>query len=157
VEAKLNIGGIFSSEEELADIIRSRRICYDTEPYYTTTKGQLVQIGYQINLYGTFPQADKKPSPDDREFRKVLQDVRKVAEALSNTCDPLHMCESTIEDSNTISYSHDRKMRADVTVHIPVFDQQNFGHPVNRHIEETVGLAGKILEAAGVRRKHWVD
>ncbi len=157
MEAKLNIAGIFSSEEELAETIRSRRICYDTEPYYTTKKGQLLQIGYQINLYGTFPQADGKPSPDDLDFRKVLRDVRKVAEALSNTCDPLHMCESTIEDSNTVSYSHDRKMRPDVTVHIPVFDQQNFGHPVDRNIEETIGLAGKILEAAGVRRKHWED
>ncbi len=157
MEAKLNIRGIFSSEEEMTGVIRSRRICYDTEPYYTTTKGQLVQIGYQINLYGTFPQTDKKPSPDDPEFRKVLRDVRKVAEALSNTCDPLHMCESTIEEANTISYSHDRKMRPDVTVHIPVFDQEHFGHPVDSHIEETVGLAGKILEIAGVRRKRWED
>ena len=157
MEAKLNITGIFSSEKELAETIRSRRICYDTEPYYVAHKGQLVQIGYQINIYGTFPQSDKKPSPDDPEFRSVLQDVRKIAETLSNTCDPLHMCESTIEDSNEISYSHDRAMRPDVTVHIPVFDQENFGHPVDRRIEETAALAGKMLEAAGVRRKHWED
>ena len=157
MEAKLNIAGIFSSDEELAETIRNRRICYDTEPYYTTKKGRLVQIGYQINLYGTFPLTDKKPSPDDHEFRSVLRDVRKIAEALSNTCDPLHMCESTIEDSSNISYSRDRKMRPDVTVHIPVFDQQDFGHPVTQLIEDTIHLAGKILETAGVGRKHWED
>ena len=83
--------------------------------------------------------------------------MRKIAEALSNTCDPLHMCESTIEDSTNISYSRDRKMRPDVTVHIPVFDQQDFGHPVTQLIEDTIHLAGKILETAGVRRKHWED
>jgi hypothetical protein len=157
VEAKLNIAGIFASEEELADTVRNRKVCYDTEPYYATKKGRLVQIGYQINLYGTFPQTDKKPSPDGHEFGRVLGDVRKIAEALSKTCDPLHMCESTIEDSNNISYSRDRKMRPDVTVHIPVFDQQDFGHPVTKHIEDTIHLAGKILEGAGVRRKHWED
>ena len=157
MEAKLNISGIFASEEELAETIRSRKVCYDIEPYYITKKGTLDQIGFQINLYGTFPQTDMKPSPDDREFGSVLRDVRKIAEALSNTCDPLHMCESSIEDSNTVSYSHDRKMRADVTVHIPVFDQQRFGHPVDKHIEETVTMAGRILEAAGVRKKHWED
>jgi len=157
VEAKLNISGIFASEEELAETIRSRKVCYDIEPYYITKKGTLDQIGFQINLYGTFPQTDMKPSPDDREFGSVLRDVRKIAEALSNTCDPLHMCESSIEDSNTVSYSRDRKMRADVTVHIPVFDQQRFGHPVDKHIEETVTMAGRILEAAGVRKKHWED
>ena len=157
MEAKLNISGIFASEEELAETIRSRKVCYDIEPYYITKKGTLDQIGFQINLYGTFPQTDMKPSPDDREFGSVLRDVRKIAEALSNTCDPLHMCESSIEDSNTVSYSRDRKMRADVTVHIPVFDQQRFGHPVDKHIEETVTMAGRILEAAGVRKKHWED
>jgi hypothetical protein len=156
MDAKLNIAGIFRSEEELSETIRKRRICYDIEPYYNTTKqGQMVQIGYQINMYGTFPPADEDASPDDREFPKVLRDVRKVAEALSNTCNPLHMCEATILDSNTISYAHERKMRPDVTVHIPIFDQQNFGHPVDRRIEDTAIAAGRILEAAGVRKKTW--
>jgi hypothetical protein len=158
VDAKLNISGVFSSEEQLSETIRGRKICYDTEPYYNTTKqGQLLQIGFQINIYGTFPASDKKPSVDDPEFFRVLRDVRKIALSLSNTCDPLHMCEATIVDSNTISYSQDRRMRPDVTVHIPVFDQERFGHPVDAHIEETVQMAGKLLEAAGVRKKKWED
>ena len=156
VESKLKIAGIFKSEEELSEIISRRRVCYDIEPYYNTIKqGQLLQIGYQINLYGTFPETDTKPSPDDLEFPKILRDVRNIAEALSNTCNPLHMCEATIAESNTISYSRERDMRPDVTVHIPVFDQEHFGHPVTRHIEDTVHLAGKILEAAGVRKRKW--
>jgi hypothetical protein len=158
VDAKLNMAGLFKSEEELSETIRRRKICYDIEPYYNTTKkGQLLQIGYQVNIYGTFPEPDKNPSLDDPEFRRILRDVRNVAEALSNTCNPLHMCEATIEDSTTISYAHERKMRPDVTVHIPIFDQQHFGHPVDKHIEETAELAGKILESAGVKKKTWED
>lgn len=156
MDAKLNIAGIFNSQEDLAETVFRRRICYDIEPYYNTTKqGELLQIGFQINIYGTFPESDKKPSVDDKEFSRILRDVRNVAEALSNTCNPLHMCEATIEDSTSITYSQERKMRPDVTVHIPVFDQQHFGHPVDRHIEETVQLAGKILEAGGVHKKRW--
>jgi len=156
MDAKLNIAGLFKSEEELTETIRKRRICYDIEPYYNATKqGQMIQIGYQINFYGTFPLSDEEASPDDREFPGVLRDVRKVAEALSNTCNPLHMCEATIEESSSVTYSPDRKMRPDVTVHIPVFDQQHFGHPVDEKIEDTVYLAGRILEAAGVRKKKW--
>jgi len=67
------------------------------------------------------------------------------------------MCEATIEESNTISYAHERKMRPDVTVHIPIFDQQHFGHPVDKRIEDTAIEAGKILEAAGVKKKTWED
>lgn len=158
MDAKLNITGIFTSETDLAETIRKRKICYDIEPYYNTTKqGQMVQIGYQINMYGTFPEYDNKPSLDDPEFQRILRDVRNVAEALSNTCDPLHMCEATIEDSTTISYAHERKMRPDVTVHIPIFDQQHFGHPVDKHIEDIAQLAGKILESVGVKKKTWED
>ncbi len=158
MDAKLAIEGLFASDAELAEVVRRRKMCYDTEPYYRTQAGgKLVQIGFQLNIYGTFPSTDAKPSPDDPEFRRVLRDVRRVAEALSNTCDPLHMCDATIVDSNEISYSHDRRMRPDVTVHIPVFDQKNFGHPVDKTIEDTLAMAGKLLEAAGVQRKHWTE
>jgi len=157
MEPKLNIKGLFSSEQELHDTVKRRRICYDTEPYYNTTKkGGLVQIGFQINLYGTFPEPETA-TPDDSNFSKVLRDVRKVAEALSNTCDPLHMCEATIIDSNSLTYSPDRKMRPDVTVHIPVFDQKNFGHPVDENTRNTVNMACKMLESAGVHKTRWQD
>lgn len=157
MEDKLNIKGLFENEQELFDTVKKRKICYDSEPYYRTKKGALIQIGYQLNIYGTFPEGHADATPDDPEFGKVLSDVRRVAEALSNTCDPLHMCEATILDSNTVTYAHERKMRPDVSVHIPVFDQQNYGHPVDEKIRHTLEMAGKILESAGVRKKQWQE
>jgi hypothetical protein len=155
LENKLNIKGLFESEQELLDVIKKRKICYDSEPYYRTKKGELIQIGYQLGIYGTFPEGHKNATPDDPEFGNVLRDVRRVAEALSNTCDPLHMCEATIIDSNTVTYAHERKMRPDVTVHIPVFDQENYGHPVDDKVRNTLEMAGKILESAGVKKIRW--
>ena len=134
MEYKLNIKGLFENEQELLDTIKRRKACYDSEPYYKTKKGGLIQIGYQLNIYGTFPEEHKNATPDDTEFGNVLSDVRKVAEALSNTCDPLHMCDAAIIDSNTVTYAHERKLRPDVTVHIPVFDQKDYGHPVDDRI-----------------------
>jgi hypothetical protein len=157
VEYKLNIAGLFANEQELYDTVINRKMCYDSEPYYRTKKGELLQIGFQLNLYGTFPEGHKNAAPNDPEFGRVLADVRKVAEALSNTCDPLHMCEATILDSSTVTYAHERKMRPDVTVHIPVFDQENYGHPVDEKTRKTLELAGKILEGAGVRKIRWQD
>jgi len=157
MEYKLNIGGLFKNEQELLDAVKKRKICYDSEPYYRTKKGELIQIGYQLNIYGTFPEGHMSATPDDPEFSKVLYDVRRVAEALSNTCDPLHMCEATIIDSNTVTYARERKMRPDVTVHIPVFDQQNYGHPVDDKIRKTLEMAGRILEEAGVQKIRWQE
>jgi hypothetical protein len=157
VEHKLNIEGLFETEQEVRDIVKKRNICYDFEPYYRASKGQLIQIGFQLNIYGTFPEGHMNATPDDPEFSNVLRDVRRVAEALSNTCDPLHMCEAMIIDSNTVTYAHERKMRPDVTVHVPVFDQQTYGHPVDDKIRNTLEMAGKILEGAGVQKERWQE
>ena len=157
MEYKLNIEGLFATEQELYETVKKRKICYDFEPYYRTGKGQLVQIGFQLNIYGTFPDGHMNSTPDDPEFGNVLSDVRRVAEALSNTCDPLHMCEATIIDANNVTYAHERKMRPEVTVHVPIFDQQNYGHPVDDKIRDTLEMAGKMLEGAGVQKDRWQE
>ena len=62
-----------------------------------------------------------------------------------------------IQDSASVSYSDERERRPDVTVYIPVFDQEHFGHPVDDRISKAVSLAGKILEQAGVQKDRWHD
>ena len=156
MDTALNIKGLFSSSGELSDVITRRKVCYDTEPYYLSTKGHgLAQIGFQINLYGTFEDPVHGATPDSPEYGRAVTDIRKIAEALSKACDPEHMCESTIVDAGAITYSQDRDMRPDVTVHIPIFDQQTFGHPVDDRVSATLAAAAGLLESAGVRKRRW--
>lgn len=158
MEYQLNISGIFKDEKELHETVRKRKMCYDTEPYYCPNKqGSMTQIGFQINLYGTLPQTDEEAGPDSLQFEDVLSDVRKVAIALSKTGESVHMGESVITDSTSVSYSEEREMRPDVTVHIPVFDQEHFGHPVDDRISKAISFAGKILEQVGVQKNRWRD
>jgi hypothetical protein len=158
MEMKLNIEGLFASEQELRETVKLRKICYDVEPYYLPNKkGALVQIGYRLGLYGTFSEGMKEAEPDSLAYEQVERDMRRLAQALSHSCGPLHVCESITVEPSTVTYSHERKMRPDVTVHLPVFDQRNFGHPVDEHITETLHLAVAMLEAAGVRKKRWLD
>jgi hypothetical protein len=157
MEHQLNITGLFKDEEELRATIRKRKMCYDTEPYYLPNKqGSLTQIGFQINLYGTFPDTAEELSAKREAFGEVLRDVRRVAEALKKTGEALHMGELVVPDSTSVSFSDERK-RPDVTVHIPVFDQEHFGHPVDDRISEAVSLAGEILQQAGVQKNRWHD
>jgi hypothetical protein len=157
MEPRLSIKGLFESEQELLEAVRTRKICYDVEPYYINRKGQLVQIGFQISLYGTFPHEAGDISPDSLEYAEVERDVRRIAEALSKTCDSMHMCESTTIEPGTITYSQERKMRPDVTVHIPVFDQKDFGHPVDDAVRRTMEEAVRLLESAGIAKTYWRD
>ncbi len=158
MELRLNIEGQFESEAELRETVRKRKICYDTEPYYIPDKkGGLIQIGFRITLYGTFPDSVKDASPDSVECGEIEEDLQRVAEVISNTCGPLHTCGSTTADPCSVSYSQDRKMRPDVTVHIPVFDQEHFGHPVDDAVTNALHQAIGLLESAGVRKTRWLD
>jgi len=158
MEYHLNITGIFKDEEELRAAVKKRKICYDTEPYYWPNKqGSLIQIGIQINLYGTFPDTDKEVDAKRRAFGGVLSDVRKVAEALRKTGESLHMGDVVVPDSTSVSFSGERDMRPDVTVHIPVFDQEHFGKPIDDRITKAMSVAAKILEAVGVQKSRWHD
>lgn len=157
MEHHLNITGLFKDEEELRATIRKRKICYDTEPYHLPNKqGSLTQIGFQINLYGTFPDTAEELSDKRQAFSEVLRDVRRVAEALRKTGESQHMAEVVIPDSSSVSFSGERK-RPDVTVHIPVFDQEHFGHPVDDRISKAVSIAEEILRQAGVQKTRWHD
>lgn len=169
MEYHLNITGIFKDEEELRATVMKRKICYDTEPYYHPDKGSLIQIGFQLNLYGTFPDSVQEINlfgkfPDKiekeekilQEFNAVLHDVRKVGEALKKSGESIYMGEPMIVDPS-VSYSDERKKRPDVTVHIPVFDRGHFGYPADDRVREAVSLAGKILEHAGVQKNCWHD
>jgi hypothetical protein len=157
LELKLNTEGLFENENEAREVVSKRKICYDTEPYYLNRKGQLVQIGYQLSIYGTFEEPVRDATPDSPGYEEVERDVRRLAEAVSHTCGALHMCESTILDPSQITYAHERNMRADVTVHIPVFDQNNFGHPVDDNVTGMLQAAIELLESLGVRKTRWHD
>jgi hypothetical protein len=158
MELKLAIEGLFDNEQELRELVLKRKICYDSEPYYfTAKKGALLQIGFQLNLYGTLDSARNNLSPDSPEYDEVERDLRRVAEVLTNSCGPLHMCKTTVFDSHTIAYSAERKMRPDVTVHVPIFNQKKFGQPVDDQIRETLHMSAKLLETVGVQKTRWHD
>lgn len=160
MEYHLNITGLFKDEEELRATIRKRQICYDSEPYYQPNEeGSLTQIGFQINLYGTIPDTDWEDDLDKRrpELLDVFRDVRKVAEALKQTGESLHIGASEIEDSASVSFSDERGRRPDMSVHIQLFNQEQFGRPVDDRLREIVSVAGKILEQAGAQKTRWHD
>ena len=156
MERKLDIKGRFESDAELRKMVVRRRICYDTEPYYIPDKkGAMVQIGFRLTLYGTLPPGVGDATPDSEEYLEVERDLRRLAESLTFTCDPHHMCAAVAADPATLSYSHERKMRPDVTVHIPVIDQENFGHPVDEKIRNSLQEASELLESVGVQKTRW--
>jgi hypothetical protein len=156
MERELAIEGIFEDERQLRDVVVLRKVCYDVEPYYIPDKkDNLVQIGFLLSLYGTFPQEEKDATPDTDGYENVERDLKKIAAVLSQTCNPMHMCEATAADPATVTHASERKMRPDVTVHIPLFDQENFGHPVDDNVRGTLDFIKHLLESAGIPRRRW--
>jgi len=139
-------------------MVAKRKVCYDSEPYFIPDKkGSLLQVGFRLTLYGTFPQDWDEASPDSEEYYSIEHDLERLAGAVSDSCEVRHMCGAVTADPSSLSYSQERKMRPDVTVHIPIFDQENFGSPLCDEVRNTTNEAIKMLESAGVRKTRWQD
>ncbi|HAP39513.1 MAG TPA: hypothetical protein DCQ94_07115, partial [Nitrospira sp.] len=65
---QLNLDQAFPTEQALRDMIVKHKVCFDHDPFYVKTGGgEVVQIGFQLNLYGAFDNPAQLPLGDDEE------------------------------------------------------------------------------------------
>ena len=62
---QLNLEQAFPTEQALRDMIVMRKVCFDHDPFYVKTgAGNVVQIGFQLNLYAAFRDPTQLPLND---------------------------------------------------------------------------------------------
>ena len=63
---RLNLEQAFPTEQALRDMIVTRKVCFYHDPFYVKTGvGNVVQIGFQLNLYAAFHDPTQLPLNDD--------------------------------------------------------------------------------------------
>lgn len=69
----LNLEGAFDSEQAMRDMMETRKVCFDHNPFYVRDgSGQIIQIGFQLNLYAAFQDPKHLPSGEDTELRELI-------------------------------------------------------------------------------------
>jgi len=75
----LVLEGAFASEQALRDLIVTRKVCFDHDPFYVKDgSDRVVQIGFQLNLYAAFQDPAHLPTGDDSELRELVGDLHRL-------------------------------------------------------------------------------
>ncbi|CAI4033914.1 hypothetical protein DNFV4_04356 [Nitrospira tepida] len=152
----LTLAGAFPSEEALRRMILARKVCFDHDPFYVrNAAGDMVQIGFQLNLYAAFNDPRHLPHSDDQEQREILRDLHGICRVFFQSLDVLKPCEYPDPPADRIVYSPERNYRADVCVQIPVFDRSHFGWPADRRVSDILDTVECLLKSLGARWKRW--
>ena len=155
---QLDLDQAFPSEQALRDMIAQRKVCFDHDPFYVKTGGgQVVQIGFQLNLYGAFDNPAQLPLGDDEEHRAILGDLQRLCRVFFQTLDLLKPCEHPQPPAHRIVFSPERKNRAEVCLQIPIFDLANYADGAARQVQELLATAECLLTHVGARRRVWEE
>ncbi|MBH0201898.1 MAG: hypothetical protein HP496_06260 [Nitrospira sp.] len=154
----LNLKDAFDSEQTLRNMIESRKVCFDHNPFYVKDgSGQVIQIGFQLNLYAAFQDPKHLPSGEDIELRELIRDLRRLCRVFFQSLDLLKPCEHPEPPMNRIMYAPERRYRAEVCLEVPIFDRGHYGAKPDRGLEELLATAECLLRQLGARRGTWDD
>jgi len=152
----LNLDRAFQTEQALRDMIRQRKVCFDHDPFFVKTGGgEVVQIGFQLNLYWAFDNPAQLPLGDDEEHRAILGDLQRLCRVFFQTLDLLKPCEHPQPPAHRIVFSPERKNRAEVCLQIPIFDLAHYADGAARQVQELLATAECLLRHVGARCLVW--
>ena len=106
---RLNLEHAFPTEQALRDMIVMRKVCFDHDPFYVKTgSGDVVQIGFQLNLYAAFQDPTQLPLNDDAEHREILGGLQLLCRVFFQSLDLLKPCEHPQPPAHRIVFSPER-------------------------------------------------
>jgi hypothetical protein len=153
---QLRLEQAFHTEQAIRDMIVTRKVCFDHDPFYVKTgAGDVVQIGFQLNLYAAFHDPTQLPLNDDAEHREILSDLQRLCRVFFQTLDLLKPCEHPQPPAHRIVFSPERKNRAEVCLQIPIFDLAHYADSSARQVQDLLATAECLLTHVGARRRVW--
>jgi len=134
----------------------TRKVCFDHDPFYVKTgSGDVVQIGFQLNLYAAFHDPTQLPLNDDAEHRDILGDLQRLCRVFFQTLELLKPCEHPQPPAHRIVFSPERKNRAEVCLQIPIFDLAHYADRSAGQVRELLTTVECLLTHVGARRQVW--
>ena len=142
---------------DLKNLVNKHRICWEVWPlFYLDNNGQKVQIGFDLEIFGTHSDEHETVEPGSQESAEILQDLKEVAE--SSIPREKQYCRSEVQVfDNLIQFSPQRKFRDDFTVGIKITHRSGYDRPVDACEIECLKEIEEKLTELGVQKGHWKE
>ena len=70
---------------QLKDLIQRHKVCYEVWPENLVAKGQLVKVGFDLELEGTHEHPGSEVLPGCPHCQEVYRDLQRIAEWIMPT------------------------------------------------------------------------
>lgn len=118
--------------ERLKAFARLHRVCWEVLPEQLVMGGgQILQIGFNLMLYGAHEHDTDRPRPGCEDCRRIFLDLREIAEWILPKDERPSRYEIEVYDS-AVRYDPIRGNRPDVTVTIKILHRAQFDAPVDQ-------------------------
>ncbi len=115
---------------QLRELVRRHQVCYEVWPENLVSNGQIVKVGFALELEGTHEHPDSEVLPGCRHCQEVFNDLRRIAEWIM----PAEGRPTTYEVQpfdRAIRYSPKRKRHPEISLIIKIIHRQGFNQPVD--------------------------
>lgn len=142
-----------SREERLRDLVRLHQICYEVWPEYWPDRRGKVQVGFDLQLYGTHERKDEHPSPGCPACERVFEDLRQIAEwILPKDLRPSHY--EILPFDRSLHFAPVRHFRREVVLTIKILHRQDGQLPVDECERTCLHEMTKRLKQLGATEAH---
>jgi hypothetical protein len=141
----------------LKKLVNKHRVCWEVWPlFYLDNSGDKIQIGFDLEIFGTHSGEQQTIEPGSQESAEILQDLKEVAE--SSIPQEIPQCRSEIQVfDNLIQFSPLRRFRDDFTVGIKITHRSGYDRPVDACEIECLKEIEEKLRKLGAQKGHWKD
>jgi hypothetical protein len=140
--------------EELQDLVRKYRVCYEVWPEYLMVDGQKTHVGFELELCGACEQGHGHFSPVCESCQRTFEDLRQLASRIVPDGEGAVRCEIQPYD-RAIHETPKRQFRPEVILTLKILHQCGFDQPVDRCEELCLKEMRKELADLGVPEGSW--
>ena len=144
------------SPEELAELVHHYRVCWEMWPLRLPRDGQLVQVGFELDLLGTPPGDRGSLLPGQERGLELFQALGRIAHWAAAKAPPSVEYEFRLF-SSAIHYSERRRNRPDITLAIEIVHRADYGAALDADQVECVRGLIDSLTSLGVQQTSWKE
>ena len=139
----------------LSAFVREHRVCWEVLPELLPVPDeQLLQIGFNLELYGAHAHGTEPPHPSCEQCRTILSHLREIAEWILPKAERPSRYDISIRD-NAILYDPVRHNRSEVMVTITILHRAQLDAPVDACEVFCLHEIQSKLKKIGARLGRW--
>jgi hypothetical protein len=142
---------------KLRELVRQHKVCWEVWPeYHLDRRGKKIQIGFELDLFGTHHLPKQLPEPGCVECQRVYAGLKRIAQWIMPKEERDSRYEIGVFDSS-IHYTARRKLRGDVTLVIKILHREGFDRPTDACEVKCLNEMEEKLKELGAQKGIWIE